>query len=208
MIATIPMSFDKEEVSHALEASRLPAFDQVFGKLLADLDKEMKASNKNADISSDEDENHEKDQINTGRWTNEEHQYFLEGINKYGNNWVEIRNLIKTRTLVQIRTHAQKIFKAAGGVRTLDPDDNDLEEPSKRSHSRSTTPTQDKSPIDFSSIHKLTPLRSERMTTRSSSGGGNEHHRMKAYIEAIRKHNEYLDSSTKTPLKKRYKRKE
>ena len=32
----------------------------------------------------------------------------------YGKDWKQMQPLIKTRTLVQIRTHAQKVFKKAG----------------------------------------------------------------------------------------------
>eukprot|EP01031_Cornospumella_fuschlensis_P048068 gene48068-58881_t len=43
----------------------------------------------------------------TGRWTREEHQLFIKGLEMYGKGWKKIANLIKTRTVVQIRTHAQ-----------------------------------------------------------------------------------------------------
>jgi hypothetical protein len=32
----------------------------------------------------------------------------------YGKDWKKMQPLIKTRTLVQIRTHAQKVFKKIG----------------------------------------------------------------------------------------------
>jgi len=47
----------------------------------------------------------------TGRWGNEEHELFLRGLELYGKGWKKIANLIKTRTVVQIRTHAQKYFQ-------------------------------------------------------------------------------------------------
>ena len=46
----------------------------------------------------------------TGRWKFKEHIQFLEGLDKYGVNWKKIRPLIKTRTIDQIRSHAQKFF--------------------------------------------------------------------------------------------------
>lgn len=46
-----------------------------------------------------------------GRWTNEEHQLFLEGLKIHKKQWKLIAELIKTRTVVQIRTHAQKYFQ-------------------------------------------------------------------------------------------------
>jgi len=47
----------------------------------------------------------------TGRWSKEEHQQFLEGISIYGKEWKKIAGMIATRTVVQIRTHAQKYFQ-------------------------------------------------------------------------------------------------
>lgn len=56
-----------------------------------------------------------------GRWDETEHQLFLEGLQKYGNDWKKIANMvcpplyayaqISTRNLVQVRTHAQKYFQ-------------------------------------------------------------------------------------------------
>jgi SHAQKYF class myb-like DNA-binding protein len=45
-----------------------------------------------------------------GRWTLEEHQRFIEGVFKYGNNWKGIAEVIKTRTCPQARSHGQKFF--------------------------------------------------------------------------------------------------
>ena len=45
-----------------------------------------------------------------GRWTEEEHNLFLEGIVKYGTVWKNVKKLIKTRTSVQVRSHAQKFY--------------------------------------------------------------------------------------------------
>mmetsp|Transcript_1818 Transcript_1818/g.2873 ORF Transcript_1818/g.2873 Transcript_1818/m.2873 type:complete len:282 (+) Transcript_1818:127-972(+) len=47
---------------------------------------------------------------NTGRWTPEEHALFLKGLELYGKGWKNISLLVKTRSVVQIRTHAQKYF--------------------------------------------------------------------------------------------------
>jgi len=35
---------------------------------------------------------------------------FLQGLKEHGKGWKEIAELVKTRTVVQIRTHAQKYF--------------------------------------------------------------------------------------------------
>ena len=46
----------------------------------------------------------------SGRWTENEHQKFLEGILKYGNEWKRVQGIIKTRSSTQARSHAQKFF--------------------------------------------------------------------------------------------------
>lgn len=33
-----------------------------------------------------------------GRWTDEEHQLFLDAAEKYGNNWRKIHEIVTTRT--------------------------------------------------------------------------------------------------------------
>ena len=49
--------------------------------------------------------------VSSGRWTTDEHQLFLQGVQLYGREWKKMQPLIKTRSIVQIRTHAQKVFK-------------------------------------------------------------------------------------------------
>ena len=58
---------------------------------------------------------------NIGRWSQQEHNQFLEGLEKFGKDWRKISTIVKfnylvnkqvpTRTLIQIRTHAQKYFQ-------------------------------------------------------------------------------------------------
>jgi SHAQKYF class myb-like DNA-binding protein len=45
-----------------------------------------------------------------GRWTDEEHKVFVRGLRKHGKNWSIISQMVRTRTTVQVRTHAQKYF--------------------------------------------------------------------------------------------------
>lgn len=54
---------------------------------------------------------------NTGRWTAEEHRLFLQGLEQHGKGWKMIASLIKSRTVVQIRTHAQKYFQKLAKAR-------------------------------------------------------------------------------------------
>jgi len=46
-----------------------------------------------------------------GRWTSEEHKVFMNGLERYGKDWGTISDMVKTRNVVQIRSHAQKYFK-------------------------------------------------------------------------------------------------
>ena len=45
----------------------------------------------------------------TGKWSGEECAAFLRGTAQYGTDWRAINTLVPTRSLVQIRSHAQKV---------------------------------------------------------------------------------------------------
>ncbi|GMI31269.1 hypothetical protein TeGR_g14954, partial [Tetraparma gracilis] len=47
----------------------------------------------------------------TGRWTKQEHLLFLAGLRLHGKEWKRVASHVKTRTVVQTRTHAQKYFQ-------------------------------------------------------------------------------------------------
>jgi SHAQKYF class myb-like DNA-binding protein len=49
----------------------------------------------------------------SGRWTQKEHELFLQGLEKYGKNWGAIQRLVGTRTKEQAKSHAQKHFLKA-----------------------------------------------------------------------------------------------
>jgi SHAQKYF class myb-like DNA-binding protein len=52
----------------------------------------------------------------TGRWTKEEHEAFLSALQQYGKEWKKVAAKVKTRTVVQTRTHAQKYFQKLSKV--------------------------------------------------------------------------------------------
>ena len=58
--------------------------------------------------SKDKERNENKYQ--SGKWTEEEHEKFIEGILNYGNEWKKVQKIIKTRSSTQARSHAQKFF--------------------------------------------------------------------------------------------------
>ena len=62
--------------------------------------------NKNYEIDNLDNEN----QFHSGRWTEEEHQKFIDGILQYGNEWKKVQQVIRTRSSTQARSHAQKFF--------------------------------------------------------------------------------------------------
>ena len=50
----------------------------------------------------------QKSSHNTGRWTEAEHYAFLQGVEQHGKNCNKIAAMIPSRTILQVRTHAQK----------------------------------------------------------------------------------------------------
>ena len=44
-------------------------------------------------------------------WTEEEHKTFCDAIQKHGRDWSRVTEIIGTKTVQQVRSHAQKHFK-------------------------------------------------------------------------------------------------
>ncbi len=49
--------------------------------------------------------------INKGKWTEEEHKIFMQEYEKYGINCMRIAKVLSTRTPAQIKKHAELFFK-------------------------------------------------------------------------------------------------
>jgi len=83
----------------------------------------------------------ETGQEHTGRWTKEEHEAFMHALQVYGKEWKKVAAKVKTRTVVQTRTHAQKYFQklqkaVEGGDGKADADDMGLAPETKRASSQ------------------------------------------------------------------------
>ena len=63
----------------------------------------LNSSNKTGDINGSE--------FKEGKWTDEEHEKFIEGILIFGTEWKKVQEIIKTRSSEQARSHGQKFFK-------------------------------------------------------------------------------------------------
>ena len=104
---------------------KLPSFSEVFSHLLTDdivndeknqNAKKRKKKIKDIIILSEAKSN---DNLSVGRWSEVEEKLFGEALNLYGNDWDQIAAHVKTRSIIQIKTHAQKCFKVFGGPKAL-----------------------------------------------------------------------------------------
>lgn len=69
---------------------------------------------KNGESNSEDVEGDETNEgkYNTGRWARSEKKLFLEGLRRYGKGrWKQIGKVVQTRSLVQIKSHGQKVLK-------------------------------------------------------------------------------------------------
>jgi SHAQKYF class myb-like DNA-binding protein len=78
----------------------LPKVMKARGKYKVKLPKVMRTTGKHSDTETER----------SGRWTEVEHNAFLEGLEMYGKKWKKVSRHIKTRSVIQTRTHAQKYY--------------------------------------------------------------------------------------------------
>lgn len=102
---------------------------------------------------------------NVGRWSDQEHNLFLEGLQTYGKQWKTISNLIGTRTVVQVRTHAQKYFQKLerknNKIKTPPSETIPHQKPSKRKSMPASLPSRKKTrnvPATTNSVHRTPSL--------------------------------------------------
>jgi len=98
----------------------LPSFSYVFSSQIKDTHNKRKkeviefSSDRKTDTNVPHNCNHsfikEGKLYNVGRWSDEEHDAFMEGIAIHGTNFREVQKTVKTRTITQLRTHAQKVM--------------------------------------------------------------------------------------------------
>lgn len=55
-----------------------------------------------------------------GKWTDKEHSRFLRALQTHGRDWAKVQQVVRTRTTVQIRSHAQKYFIKQAKIRGID----------------------------------------------------------------------------------------
>lgn len=108
----------------------------------------------------------------SGRWSAEEHQLFIGGLEAHGKDWKLLASLIPSRTVVQIRTHAQKYFQkvSKAGLTTREP------AAPGRAHAPPSSPTaKGRSATQGSAVAaKSTAGRRRRGRGDTAAGGSND----------------------------------
>ena len=64
----------------------------------------------------------------SGRWSEDEHKLFLQGLEQHGRKWEKITAVVGTRTERQIKSHAQKYFANLESTKTKETDELEVED--------------------------------------------------------------------------------
>ncbi|KAE9357162.1 hypothetical protein PF008_g3281 [Phytophthora fragariae] len=91
--------------SPARQASPSPNSRRIAPALVDEEETEQEAENTAATTRSG---GASTQSIRGGRWTADEHERFLEGFRIHGHKWKRVQQVVRTRSVTQVRTHAQK----------------------------------------------------------------------------------------------------
>ena len=80
-------------------------YNTDLNETLTENDSEIEESDKIINLF-----NKESKKQYTGRWSEKEKKLFLEGFFQYINNWKKLNEIIKSRSTIQLRSHAQKVL--------------------------------------------------------------------------------------------------
>jgi len=105
-----------------------PSFDDIFGDPVEHIpaDDVSSSSAESTSASRKTKSNSSTTAVHTGKWTEEEHFTFLQGIEKFGKSWKVLSNFMKTRSASQIRAHAQKYLMGSQIMKRF-RDDEDID---------------------------------------------------------------------------------
>lgn len=108
--------------------------------------------------------------MNQGRWSPREHAQFVQGYKRHGRQWKLLAEVITTRTVLQIRTHAQKYFNKLHRNQQKDPNGQEVPAPVPRGTRKSRKRKDGKR----SSTSSPTSSSNRQTTTTSTSSSPSE----------------------------------
>lgn len=100
-----PHSHDKQTDDFIFLSRKQSHPTKPIFKSTSSMQKIEEKSKSSDEVNSEYDKNSNERQ---GRWLQSEHFRFLKGCLLYGNNWGKVKDIVKSRSSAQIRSHAQK----------------------------------------------------------------------------------------------------